>query len=349
MTRSLPAQPDLGHLKRQAKNLLKAHQRGDANTCRVLRQLRRFSHGSDADILTSEVRLNEAQFALALDYGFSSWNALSHHVEGISSDAALNAHELLCKTNWELIKGKSFSAKERADISTALLASICKRAAPEAPAPSFTMYPLFFSQSYSSRRRLITINGVMPKTQIFSANHHELEILRLLALWKSENQAVQDMLVETKERLARRTCFGRFCAKGECFEASIAALRFLSVAFPEEEEWISMLVENVGREIDNKPRGRKRHSGIVFYYWLTLTDIQMPIAVSEIRRYESQLVHVLSRSNSYSNDHDRLYNPIAMYIARNCLARLSEYQQIKETEGYVGGDGRFHFDLVARG
>ena len=84
MTTNLPPRPDLGHLKRQAKNLLKAHQQGDADACSILRQLYRFSHTSDAQILTSEVKLNEIQFALALDYGFSSWNALKHHIEQLA-------------------------------------------------------------------------------------------------------------------------------------------------------------------------------------------------------------------------------------------------------------------------
>lgn len=84
MTTSLPLRPDLDHLKRQAKNLLKSHQRGDTGACPILRQLYRFSNASDAHILASELKLNEAQFALALDYGFSSWSALKHHVEQVS-------------------------------------------------------------------------------------------------------------------------------------------------------------------------------------------------------------------------------------------------------------------------
>ena len=88
MTTNLPQRPDLGHIKHQAKNLLKAHQRGNADACPILRQLSRFNHASDAHILTSEMKLNEVQFALALNYGFSSWNALKHHVEqlAITSD-----------------------------------------------------------------------------------------------------------------------------------------------------------------------------------------------------------------------------------------------------------------------
>lgn len=84
MTTTLSPRPDLGHLKRQAKNLLKAHQRGDTGACPVLRQLYRFSQSSDSEMLAAEVKLNEVQFALALDYGFSSWNSLKHHVEHLA-------------------------------------------------------------------------------------------------------------------------------------------------------------------------------------------------------------------------------------------------------------------------
>ena len=93
-------------------------------------------------------------------------------------------------------------------------------------------------------KKLITINGVMPKTQIFSANHYELEILRLLALWRVGDDVVDNMLQKTRERLAN-TCFGKFCAAGECFEASIITLRFLSAAFPHEEKWMQKLVEGI--------------------------------------------------------------------------------------------------------
>lgn len=85
MTTLLPERPDLGQLKRQAKDLFKAHQHGDASVCAVLRQLHRFDGSPDTDILTSDLKLHEVQFAIALDYGFSSWDALKHHIERIPS------------------------------------------------------------------------------------------------------------------------------------------------------------------------------------------------------------------------------------------------------------------------
>ncbi|MEN6355700.1 MAG: hypothetical protein ABFD83_01300 [Armatimonadota bacterium] len=263
----------------------------------------------------------------------------------------MNPHELLCKTNWQLIEGKHFTDKEKNDITNRLLSAVSSKSVVErfhkavkAPNDGRIMYPLFFIPPYNNGKKLITINGVMPKTHIFSANHYELEILRLLAIWRADDDTVKNMLVKTKERLLT-TCFGKFCATGECFEASIVALRFLAGAFPEEEEWINKLTQGIRGEIDNKPKGKKRHSGTTFYYWLTLTDIDLPIAISEIKRYEPVLVHHLTRSYSYNIEYDKLYNPIAKYIVRNCLARLPEYNHIREIEGYAGGDGRFHFDF----
>ena len=264
----------------------------------------------------------------------------------------MNTYELMCKTNWDLIKGKCFRDEEKNEIAGRLLSAVNSQSKVEsfrkgvrAPDDGRIMYPLYFIPPYNNGKKYITVNGVMPKTHIFSANHYELEILRLLTLWRANDDSVKDMLMKTKERLAT-TCFGKFCATGECFEASIVTLRFLAAAFPNEEEWISMLVENIRDEIDNKPRGKKRHSGTTFYYWLTLTDIDLPIAISEIKRYESLLVHHLTRSCSYNIEYDKIYNPVAIYIVRNCLARLPEYYHIKDIEGYAGSDGRFHFDLV---
>lgn len=82
MTRSLPPHPNLEHLKKQARALLRAHARGQQDVCAVLRHLKRFIDVSAEDILTADVTLTEVQFALAMEYGFSSWTALKAHVEG---------------------------------------------------------------------------------------------------------------------------------------------------------------------------------------------------------------------------------------------------------------------------
>ncbi|MFC1660390.1 hypothetical protein ACFL3S_02840 [Gemmatimonadota bacterium] len=76
MSGTLPRHPNLDHLKKQAKQLLAAHRGGIPAVCGPLRKLHRFSSSTDEDILSADLTLAEAQFALALHYGFSSWNEL---------------------------------------------------------------------------------------------------------------------------------------------------------------------------------------------------------------------------------------------------------------------------------
>ena len=80
MSRSLPAKPSLRFLKEEAKDLLKAQRHKEDTVCPTLRLLRRFRDSTDSEILSAEVALHEAQFALAMDYGFASWDALVQEV-----------------------------------------------------------------------------------------------------------------------------------------------------------------------------------------------------------------------------------------------------------------------------
>jgi uncharacterized protein len=65
----LPARPDLDQLRHQAKDLLRAAQRGDREA------IARISAVSDRVLLSS------AQLAIAHDYGFPSWAKLKLEVE----------------------------------------------------------------------------------------------------------------------------------------------------------------------------------------------------------------------------------------------------------------------------
>jgi hypothetical protein len=88
MTASLPRDPSLEHLKKQAKQLLAAQRHGVAQCCQLLRCLQRFSAASDAEILAAKVTLAEAQTVVAMHYGFASWNRLREDVRSRpSSDA----------------------------------------------------------------------------------------------------------------------------------------------------------------------------------------------------------------------------------------------------------------------
>ena len=76
MTRHLPPNPSPKQLRNQARDILKAHKRHDAACCEVLRRLRQFTGKPDPDILAAAIQLNQVQFALAMDYGFRTWNDL---------------------------------------------------------------------------------------------------------------------------------------------------------------------------------------------------------------------------------------------------------------------------------
>jgi len=69
------------HLRKQAKELLKAHQQGDAATCSTFRHLRHLVRASDAEILTTPLSLRQAQHALAKAYGFTNWAGLKAAVD----------------------------------------------------------------------------------------------------------------------------------------------------------------------------------------------------------------------------------------------------------------------------
>ena len=81
MSRQLPSHASLEQLKKQAKDLLKAHKRKDAGSCAALRLLRQFAGKSDHEILEVPLSLTEVHFALAMDYGFRSWRELKGYVQ----------------------------------------------------------------------------------------------------------------------------------------------------------------------------------------------------------------------------------------------------------------------------
>lgn len=76
MSRELPAQPNLEHLRKQAKNLLREWRRQDSGTLR---------------------QLADAQHELAHEYGFSNWAKLKEHVQsanpGLALTHAIEAHD----------------------------------------------------------------------------------------------------------------------------------------------------------------------------------------------------------------------------------------------------------------
>jgi ankyrin repeat protein len=76
----LPSNPDLDQLKRQAKELLRSARGGDAAALARFRLLPAFRDLGEEQLGRTSFALHDAQSAIAREYGFPSWKALSEHV-----------------------------------------------------------------------------------------------------------------------------------------------------------------------------------------------------------------------------------------------------------------------------
>ena len=80
--RRLPPNPNLDHLKYQAKDLLKEHAARDAGAAQRIREFHpRFHRATDADIFAAHLKLSDAQHTIARESGFPSWARLKRHIE----------------------------------------------------------------------------------------------------------------------------------------------------------------------------------------------------------------------------------------------------------------------------
>lgn len=86
----LPARPNLEHLKKQAKSLLRDAEARDPDALRRFAALPAFSGTSPDRILG--LALHDAQSVIAREYGFASWRALREEVEArtLTFEAALD-------------------------------------------------------------------------------------------------------------------------------------------------------------------------------------------------------------------------------------------------------------------
>jgi ankyrin repeat protein len=75
MSRELPANPNLEHLKKQAKELLHDFRQGKPE---AIDSFRNFTPNS------ADPKLADAQYVIARDYGFASWPKLKEHVESLT-------------------------------------------------------------------------------------------------------------------------------------------------------------------------------------------------------------------------------------------------------------------------
>src|ERR1700733_4044462 len=80
VSRGLPAQPHLDVPKQQARELLRQCQAKSTEALdRVRRQHPKFYTAGD-DVIVSRIKLSDAQFVIAREYGFSSWTQLKQRI-----------------------------------------------------------------------------------------------------------------------------------------------------------------------------------------------------------------------------------------------------------------------------
>ena len=89
--RPLPSNPNLDHLKYQAKDLLKGHAARNPEVAQRIREFHpRFRTATDAEIFDAKLSLSDAQLAVARESGFPSWPRLKRHIEKPTLSDRLN-------------------------------------------------------------------------------------------------------------------------------------------------------------------------------------------------------------------------------------------------------------------
>lgn len=266
----------------------------------------------------------------------------------------MTLYDLMIKTNHHLIKDGELNDNQKRNICNQLLDGISSR---EQAARFYIgvkfpnnidrsgrrMYPIYYIPPYNDGKKLKTILGQTPKTHILSANMYELEIIRLLHMLNPSDSNVKMMVSKTLERL-RTTCFGgeSKCGVGECYDSSLIVLRFLAATVPHEHEWIDERISTYYRHYDEK----KRPWYIKWYFWLCLSELPFEIAEPNILRYKNEILTQLTRSCVMNSEGDRTIHPVIMCAIRNVIARLPEYEYIKNREPYVDEkDGRLYFNM----
>jgi ATP-dependent Clp protease adapter protein ClpS/tetratricopeptide (TPR) repeat protein len=92
----LPEKPDLVQERKRAKDLLRALRSGDDNAIARLRSHHpRFAELTPNALRATDVKLNDAQWVIAREYGFPSWQSLKAHIEQVSGRAGTAPHSVL--------------------------------------------------------------------------------------------------------------------------------------------------------------------------------------------------------------------------------------------------------------
>ena len=86
------ARPDLAQQRKRAKDLRRAHQRGDADAAaRIIARLPRAVGRPVAEVLATPFTLSEAQLVVAREAGFPTWTRLKHELVRANLEAVVDA------------------------------------------------------------------------------------------------------------------------------------------------------------------------------------------------------------------------------------------------------------------
>jgi len=95
-TRRLPEKPDLAQERKRAKELLNALRSNDADAIVRLRSHHpRFADLTPDVLGAASVKLSDAQWVIAREYGFPSWPSLKAHIDQASGHAGTAPHSVL--------------------------------------------------------------------------------------------------------------------------------------------------------------------------------------------------------------------------------------------------------------
>ncbi|MDE6763150.1 MAG: hypothetical protein K2J73_05680 [Oscillospiraceae bacterium] len=261
----------------------------------------------------------------------------------------MEKYKILMEINKKAIFAEEISDAEKEKAVSVLLNGVCHKEEilkykkrMKADPKTDTIYPDYYIPPYNGNKKLRLIQGYLPKTNILYANHYELEVIRLLFMFASDNEKVNEMVESTLQRL-KNTCFGNSCTQGECVATGISVLRFLAAVRPDDSEWIDKLLNPLGDMFLSFGSGQAAvQKGIPLSYLLmAFTDINSEKTRYLITQKKEWLLDLLRRgwitgklSNGKISEGDS-YNLMGKYIIRNAIGTLSGYEDVSKYEIYV--------------